>query len=82
MTLIMHPPPNLTQVVELLIKQGADVTLQNDSEEGALDVTSPVIRKAILGEPVSCTVCQQSTERSRMTPENNKVYKVIILCKY
>lgn len=55
MTLIMHLPPNLTQVVELLIKQGADVTLQNDSEEGALDVTSPEIRKAILGEPVSCT---------------------------
>ena len=82
MTLIMHLPPNLTQVVELLIKQGADVTLQNDSEEGALDVTSPEIRKAILGEPVSCMVCQQSTERSRMIPENNKVYKVTILCKY
>lgn len=82
MTLIMHLPPNLTQVVDLLIKQGADVTLQNDSEEGALDVTSPEIRKAILGEPVSCMVCQQSTEWSRMTPENNKVYKVIILCKY
>ena len=82
MTLIMHLPPNLTQVVELLIKQGADVTLQNDSEEGALDVTSPEIRKAILGEPVSCMVCQQSTELSRMIPENNKVYKVIILCKY
>lgn len=82
MTLIMHLPPNLTQVVDLLIKQGADVTLQNDSEEGALDVTSPEIRKAILGEPVSCTVCQQSTEWSRMANENNKVYKVIILCKY
>lgn len=36
-------------VVELLLKHGADVTVQNDADETALDVCSEEMRKVILG---------------------------------
>ena len=37
-------------MIELLLNHGADLTLQNDSGESALDVASPALKKHILGE--------------------------------
>ena len=39
-----------TGVLKLLLKCGADVTMQNDLEETALDVASADIKKMILGQ--------------------------------
>lgn len=46
--LVLPLLPHL-QVVDLLLQAGADVTLANDNEETALDVSSPPLRKHILG---------------------------------
>ena len=37
-------------IVEMLLNHGADLTLQNDNGESALDVASPALRKSILSE--------------------------------
>ena len=37
------------RMVDLLLNCGADLTLQNDNGESALDLTSPELRKHILG---------------------------------
>lgn len=39
-----------TEIVEMLLNHGADLTLQNDSGESALDVASPGLRKHVLSE--------------------------------
>ena len=36
-------------MVDLLLNRGADLTLQNDNGESALDLASPALRKHILG---------------------------------
>ena len=36
-------------IVELLLNHGADLTLQNDSDESALDMATPSLKKNILG---------------------------------
>ena len=38
------------KMVDLLLDRGADMTLQNDNGENALDVASPSLRKHILGK--------------------------------
>ena len=38
------------EVIQLLLRYEADVTLQNDSDETALDIASPKIRKVLLGK--------------------------------
>ena len=42
------------RVVELLIRMGADVTLQNDMEEGVFEVSSKRLKKIIMGK-LLCT---------------------------
>ncbi len=37
------------EVIQLLLRYGAEMTMQNDSDETALDVASPKIRKVLLG---------------------------------
>ena len=37
-------------MVEMLLNHGADLTLQNDNGENALDVASPALRKNILSK--------------------------------
>ena len=37
------------RMVDLLLTHGADLTLQNDNGESALDLASPTLRKHILG---------------------------------
>lgn len=37
------------EVVEFLLRQGADVTIQNDVDETAMEVTTEKIRNLILG---------------------------------
>ncbi len=37
------------QIMDLLLQAGADITLLNDSEETALDVSAPSLRKLIVG---------------------------------
>lgn len=37
------------EMIKLLLRYGADITVQNDSDETALDVASPRIKKVLLG---------------------------------
>ena len=48
--LILAAREGHAEVIKLLMRHGCDVTSQNDSDETALDVATPAIRKVILSE--------------------------------